>query len=138
MTRVIGVGSPFGADRLGWLAIERLAGRLPPGCELIKLDRPGSSLLVHLRDSARAVVIDAVMRDDAPGSASLLSLDELERLPAPPSSHGFGLAQTLALGASLGELPPEFHLIGIHTGADPARLPALDVAALERLLLPLL
>ena len=120
------------------MAIDALAGRLPDGCELLKLDRPGSRLLAHLRDTPRAVVIDAVMLEQAPGGASLLSRDDLERLPDPPSSHGFGLAQTLALGASLGELPSVLHLIGIHTGADPTQLPALDVAALERLLLPLL
>jgi hydrogenase maturation protease len=138
MTRVIGVGSPFGADRLGWLAIDHLAGMSLPGCELIKLDRPGSCLLAHLRGLRKAVVIDAVALDTSPGGVSLLSFADLQRMLAPPSSHGFGLAETLALGAELGELPPALHLIGIHTGKDLVAPPRLDVAALDALLMPLL
>jgi hydrogenase maturation protease len=138
MTRVIGIGSPFGADRLAWLAIDHLAGKGLTECELIKLDRPGSRLLQQLQGARRVVLLDAVAMDDAPGSATHLSPDDLQQVMCVTSSHGFGVAQALALANQLGELPTDLHLIGLHTGTDFTQLPPLDAASLEKVVLPLL
>ncbi|MCU7844512.1 MAG: hydrogenase maturation protease [Candidatus Thiodiazotropha sp. (ex Monitilora ramsayi)] len=138
MIRVIGVGSPFGADQLGWMAIDHLATLGLVECELLKLDRPGSRLLDHFRDVSSVVVIDAVAVNDRPGGVSALSLSDLQQIQCTPSSHGFGLAETLALGGQLGKLPTDFHLIGIHTGETLSAVPILDLASLEALVLPLI
>jgi len=138
MIRVIGIGSPFGADRLAWLAIDHLAGLSLPDCELVKLDRPGPLLLQQFQGVGEVVLLDALVSEEAPGSASLLTPDELQLAGCNASSHGFGVAQALALAAQLGELPSRLHIIGLHTGADPAEMPELDLESLELTLLPLL
>jgi len=138
MTRVIGVGSPFGADRLAWVAIDHLQRLGLAGCELIKLDRPGPLLLAQFQGVETVVLLDALVSEEAPGRASPLTLEELQQAGGTTSSHGFGVAQTLVLAARLGELPPRLHIIGLHTGANPAELPELDRESLESTLLPLL
>jgi len=138
MTRVIGIGSPFGADQLAWLAIDHLAGKGLTECELIKLDRPGSRLLQQLQGAHRVILLDAVALDEAPGSATHLSPESLEQVMCVTSSHGFGVAQALSLAAQLGELPSVLHLIGLHAGTDLTHLPPLNTASLELVVLPLL
>jgi hydrogenase maturation protease len=138
MTKVIGVGSPFGADRLGWMAIDHLAQVGPADCEWLKLDRPGSRLLDHFEPNSAALVIDAVAWSEQPGEVRRLSLSDLQQFQDRSSSHGFGLAETLALGAELGRLPQDLHLIGINAGGDLNQLPQIDFAALDRLVLPLI
>ncbi len=138
MTKVIGVGSPFGADRLGWVAIDHLSKVGPAGCEWLKLDRPGSRLLDHFDENSPAIIIDAVDWSEQPGEVRRLSLSDLQQFQDRSSSHGFGLAETLALGAELGRLPADLHLIGINAGSDLNQLPEIDFDALDRLVLPLI
>jgi hydrogenase maturation protease len=134
--KVIGVGSPFGADRLGWLAVDHLAKVGPADCEWFKLDRPGSRLLDYLKRPDRVVIIDAVVWGEQPGGIRRLSLSDLQRFQGLSSSHGFGLAETLALGAELDRLPQALQLFGIHSGDDLTQTPQIDLEALERLVLP--
>ncbi|MCU7923964.1 MAG: hydrogenase maturation protease [Candidatus Thiodiazotropha sp. (ex Dulcina madagascariensis)] len=138
MIRVIGVGSPFGADRLGWLAIDYLESRSLPDCELIKLDRPGPALLDYFRGKAQVVLIDAVRLADSPGGVALFQAVELERLKGLTSSHGLGVAEAVGLATQLGELPERLCLIGIQAGEDLSQIPPLDAPALETLVRRLL
>ncbi len=138
MTRILGVGSPFGADRLAWEAIDHLARLDLPGCELAKLDRPGSNLLAWFEAVDHLILLDAVLLDSEPGGVSLLEPAQLERLTPATSSHGFGVAQAIALARQLDQLPRRLQIVGLHTGADPAIAPSLDTHALEARILPLL
>jgi hydrogenase maturation protease len=138
MTRIIGVGSPFGADRLGWEAIDHLVEVGLDGCELIKLDRPGSGLLSWFDGADRLILIDAVLIDEGPGGASLFELGQLESYSSTTSSHGFGVAQAIDLARELNQLPCRLRLVGIHTGADPSTAPPLDTPGLESLIHSLL
>jgi hydrogenase maturation protease len=133
MTRILGVGSPFGADRLAWQAIDHLAGLALQDCELTKLDRPGSQLLSYLQGVDRVVIIDAVRLPDNPGSVITIDLETLHQLEYVTSSHGFGVAEAVALAEQLGQLPLKFHILGIHTGEDITQLPAIDLATLTRM-----
>ena len=125
---VIGVGSPFGADRLGWDTVSVLeAHGLSAGGEgvirLCRLDRPGSGLLEAVTGADLAVIVDAVRTGAAPGT--LHRFPDPTALPAgaPVSSHGFGLGEALGLGAALGELPPRVVVLGAE--AEPGQnLPA--------------
>jgi hydrogenase maturation protease len=124
---VVGVGSPFGGDRAGWAVVTRL-GDLD-GVRVESLDRPGPALLNALADATAAVVVDAVRSGAEPGT--LHRLTALHQLPAagPTSSHGLGLAEALALGERLEQLPP-WVVIGVEVDAEA--LPsdaALDRAA---------
>ena len=73
-TRILGVGSPFGDDRLGWIAVDlirdsawyrsRAAGSLSAQA----FDRPGPALLAAMDGAAHAVLIDAMQSGAAPGT----------------------------------------------------------------------
>ena len=138
MTRLLGVGSPFGADRLAWEALDHLAERGFGECELIKLDRPGSGLLDWFDGVEHVILLDALALDSDAGQPRLLDPGELQRLSPGTSSHGFGVAQALDLAARLDQLPRRVDIVGIATGADLSSLPDLDTQALESLVRSLL
>lgn len=120
--RVLGIGSPFGADRAGWIAIDRLeAAGLParfPEVHFERLDRPGAALLSHLAGARGVVLIDALAGGE-PGRSRELTLPELAH-HCGASSHGFGVADALALAEALGEGPAQLRLFGIEVGGADA------------------
>jgi hydrogenase maturation protease len=129
---VLGIGSPFGADRLGWLALDALASagleRGCPGLRLRKLDRPGPRLLAALDGAEQALLIDALGGPGAPGAMRRIDPAELAADGGGLSGHRFGVAEALALGRALGVLPPRLAVYAIQVGCgpwpDPPGLPA--------------
>ena len=124
--KVIGIGSPFGQDRAGIEVVERLSSgqswaSLPLSLAFVVLDRPGPALIPLLADADLVVLTDAL----APGSSmqeiQRINLEELALNDARPSSHSFGVAETLALARAMGMLPPELWIYP---------LPAMPVASL--------
>ena len=116
--RIIGVGSPFGDDRLGWTMVEMLrasrvfqsaAGKI----DFTVLDRPGFTLLNHMGIADVIILIDAVRSGAKPGTLHLVAADNIESGTAVASSHGFGIAEALALARALGELPDSIILCGV-------------------------
>ncbi len=121
LLRIIGVGSPFTEDSLGLQAIERLGKapfltRLPFRVELMALDRPGSGLINAMEGAGAVVVIDAMRSGRAAAEVVRLKPNELRQRAASPSSHYFGVAETLALAEVLGVLPPRLLIYGIEAG----------------------
>ncbi len=120
---ILGVGSPFGADRLGWRAVEQLqqtglADRFPAlTLRFEQSDRPGSRLLMLLRDADVAVVIDAMRSGAAAGSVARFAEGELTPDAGLFSTHGFGVAEALALGRQLGMLSAKVIVYGIEADA---------------------
>jgi hydrogenase maturation protease len=112
--RVIGIGSPFGDDRVGWAVIEQLEQHsLPADIELVTLDRPGPDLINWLEQDVKTVLIDAMQTTAFPAGHWIpLDLDQLDS-SEDLSSHGFGLAPTLKLAQALGCLPDKLKLIGV-------------------------
>lgn len=116
--RVLGLGSPFGDDQLGWRVIAELerssliADRRDT-VELLALDRPHATLLGHLAGAELVILVDAVVGDVAPGT--ILEYQDIEAIDTPGSlsTHGWGLAASLQLAAVLGQLPPRWHLFGV-------------------------
>jgi len=119
--RIIGVGSPFGSDRLGWdvaaeLGRKGLAARVPAGQLSIRYcDRPGAALLEMLAGAKLAVILDAMTAGLPPGSIRCFSVEELKSDAALLSSHGFGVASALALGQALEMLPARLFVLGLET-----------------------
>ena len=122
--QLIGVGSAFGDDRLGWAVVEALqrssaVQALGPGRVAVSiLDRPGAMLLAHWQDTDNVILIDAVHSGDPPGTLHGLTAADLASGGLPASSHGFGIACALELGRALGNLPGRVLLYGIEI--DPA------------------
>lgn len=135
---VIGLGSPFGDDCIGWLAVERLRHapwprRFSLGLTLHVLDRPGVGLL-HAMKGARAVVlVDAIRSGAPPGTLHRLTGQDLVPTEVPVSTHDLGVAAAIELAAALGELPEYLVLLGIEID-DPTRSgPLLSPVAACRL-----
>jgi hydrogenase maturation protease len=117
MVKIIGIGSPFGQDQVGWQVVDLICERLSikeKSClELIKTDRPGMLLLDNLRDTDIAILIDAVADKQRAGLIVTLTKEELIVKNQSFSSHDIGVSEALSLGAVLGELPGELLLLGI-------------------------
>jgi hydrogenase maturation protease len=127
---VLGVGSPFGADTLGWQVVERLEAevrrrdRLRGTVELKREDRPGLRLLDLMRPYDHVILIDGVVSDAAPGTLFHLQRDALLHFRAPPSTHAAGIPEALALGAILDELPARIELFGLSVEPEGPVSPA--------------
>lgn len=120
---IIGIGSPFGEDQLGWRALRYLRDNVAPGDsgEFIEMDRPGACLIESLREYQAVILIDALSSDsseDAKEPILLLDARDLARDGGRCSSHGFGVAESLALAAALAELPSELSIFGLRRGGD--------------------
>lgn len=116
--RVIGIGSPFGADRAAWLVIEGLRGRIAADIELSALDRPGAALISWLNPEDDVTLIDAALGCPAGMSLVRVTPNQLSRCETRIDSHGEQLAETLALAAVLGRLPQRLTIYAIHIVAD--------------------
>lgn len=134
--RIIGLGSPHGADAAGWRAIEALrqgglAARFPPGTVSLE-NCPAPVHLYRLVEGCRvAVLIDAVASDA--GQAFDIEPELLRREPARYSAHAIGVPDMLELLDTLANPPPRVLLLGLPVGAAgdesaplQALLPALS------------
>ena len=119
---IIGVGSPVTGDDLGWKAIEVLrdAG-IDRYAELLALDRPGPALLDHLQPDGQVILIDAMEAGLEAGGIRELRLDELVCAGRMPSSHAFGVADTLALAQALNSLPRRLCVLGLQASDGTER-----------------
>lgn len=117
--RILCIGSPDESDNLGFLAANLLVGRFDPErVDVLALDRPGPRLIEHLRGADTVLLVDAVVSGASPGTLHRLEGHALRGLVTHhTSSHGFGLAETLALAESLGELPSHLKFLGLEAGA---------------------
>jgi hydrogenase maturation protease len=110
---VIGVGSPFGDDRVGWEVATALEAAPRPGVDTRACDRPGAALVALLAGVGHAVIVDAARAEGVPpGSLRWLDEHELEAGHA-VSSHGFGLGPALALARALGDAPRHVDVLAI-------------------------
>ena len=131
-TLVIGIGSPFGADQLGWQIVEQLENRRATlfnnNIQLEACDRPGTLLLEYFRKTDTAIIIDAVEGGLA-GNIRIVDKAQLIGTQALQSSHQLGVAETIALGEQLKLLPDKLVLIGIETGTarEPYRPTSADL-----------
>lgn len=116
MIRVIGLGSPFGDDRVGWRVVELLHGRLPSEIDLVALDRPGAALINWLEGVDHLILIDAVCSGAMPGSLVRINPAQLETSGGRLSSHDLALSETFRLASSLGCLPLRTDIYGVELG----------------------
>ena len=114
---ILGIGSPSGDDQAGWLVIQALENRLPPGVEAFRLDRPGSALIGLLEKAARVILIDAMQGNGNPGDIHHFANDEWADYRTGLSSHGLGVFEALMLARELSCLPEKIDLYGMEIGS---------------------
>jgi hydrogenase maturation protease len=123
-TLVLGVGNPFRRDDgIGPAVISRLKAewRLPeshrlrePKVDLLDGGTDGLSLIDHIEGYEKVLVVDAVDMEMVPGEVRVFSPEEA-RLTIKAdtlSTHGFGLAEVIALMEKL-EMKVDMYIIGI-------------------------
>lgn len=117
--KVIGVGSPFGEDRTGWMVAERLKQRIstqPCLNKYVKVewhDRPGIRLIELMHETKIVFLIDAVKSGNKLGTIHRLKNSEIQEFKSLFSTHHVGIAQTLQLASALKVLPENIILYGI-------------------------
>ena len=134
---IIGIGSPFGQDQLGWHILDQLRHDLTEESNMheirfIQSDRPGLRLLDLIKDTDTAILVDAI--DNKNRTGQILKLDRADLLTTEHvlSSHALGVSEALSLGDALGDLPAKLVLFGVCVdGRDPE--PAYHAAQLAQL-----
>jgi hydrogenase maturation protease len=120
--KVIGIGQSLRGDDAVGLALVRLWNETyqhkvnRPEVQVELAELPGISLLDLLEGTRVAILVDAVHSEVAPGTIHVLNEDQLEAFTdGTASAHGWGVAETLALGRKLGlhSLPKNLVLVGI-------------------------
>ncbi len=120
---IVGVGSPFGDDRAGWVAADMLSEspavtRAPGAVHVAHCETPATLLLQDYGAAEALVVIDAVASGAPPGTVQRLSGAELGQTVAPWSSHGLRIVDALALGQAMHALPPQVLLYGVELESE--------------------
>jgi hydrogenase maturation protease len=113
---VIGVGNAYrGDDGVGPAVLALLREEELPGVRLLECDGDCSALLDAWRGVGAVVLVDAVSSGAPPGT--IYRFDALARaLPREvsfQSTHAFGVAEALALGRTLGQLPAKLIIYAI-------------------------
>jgi hydrogenase maturation protease len=113
---VLGYGNPDrGEDGVGPAVVRGLSPTLPPEVAARAINRDGLALLDLWEGCDTVILIDAVLSGAAPGTVRYLNgcrLPASDRLRL-SSTHGWGLRETIELGARLGRLPRRLLVVGI-------------------------
>ncbi|STX43998.1 hydrogenase expression/formation protein [Legionella donaldsonii] len=116
---ILGIGSPFGDDRLGWEVVQglqkkkALQGYSTQQLQFMACDRPGLNLLDWMQQAKTVFLIDAVRTGAKAGSLLYLENEEIKTINSIQSTHEFGLANTIEMGKILNLLPNKLVLYGI-------------------------
>ena len=115
--KVIGVGNAWrGDDAVGLLVARRLREDPLLQAEIVECRGTVTAVREAWKDSAGVIVVDAVVSGSRPGAIhrfNALGAGVPAELSRSPSSHGWGVAEALALGQVLHELPPWLIIYGI-------------------------
>lgn len=127
---ILGIGSPFGDDKVGWLVVSRLeqnptiAKLVKNGClQLEVVDRPGISLINWLLGGYHKIILVDMVKTNLhiPGQIYNLNADEIIGFSGMLSSHSLGVSASLALARELA-IPIEnvnfWGIEGVYTTPD--------------------
>ena len=107
---VLGIGNPDrGDDAVGRLVARSLRMRVPADVRISEHDGEATALVGELQSARRAWLIDAARSGARPGTIHRIDCSNAE-LATPLgalSSHGFGVAEAIALARALDVMPPQ-------------------------------
>jgi hydrogenase maturation protease len=114
---IIGVGNDYRTDdAAGLLAARRLAALGLPGVHVVDSVGDGTDLINAWENMDKAIVIDSVRSESAPGKVyrfdGLTAEIDLENLSA-CSTHAFSIPETIALARTLDRLPQSLVIYGV-------------------------
>src|SRR5271169_5150799 len=114
---VLGLGNVLcGDDGLGAVAIARIRARydIPEGMSVLDGGTLGLSLLPHVEDAERAILVDTIRAEGPPGSFVRLDGDDVGPAVAGRLSvHQVGVADLLDAARWRGRVPEEIILLGL-------------------------
>lgn len=116
MIRVLGIGSPWGDDAVGWDVARAIAAENLDGVEVRILDRPGIGLVDHLMGIEAAILIDAMLAEGEVVPGRIVESDlstQTQRLAGGTSTHGLGVFDAIEVARALGTMPPLCRLVAI-------------------------
>ena len=116
-TLIVGLGSPYGDDKIGWVACEQLKmdiGHLST-VDFITCDRSGLEWLTKMSHAGQILFIDAMRSGEKPGTVRKIDLntDQWTGYPVKLSSHGINIMEAIDVAKSLGELPDRISVWGV-------------------------
>jgi hydrogenase maturation protease len=132
--KVIGVGNAWrGDDAVGLLVVRRLKADQVPEVEITECRGTLTAVREAWKDAAGVIVVDAVVSGGPPGAIYRFNAHGggvPAQLSQSPSSHGWGVAEALALGQLFQELPPCLIIYGIEgQNFGPGQEVSQEVAA---------
>jgi len=132
--KVIGVGNEWrGDDAVGLLVARRLKADQPPQVQITECRGTVTAVQEAWKDAAGVIVVDAVVSGGPPGAIFRFNAHAggvPAQLSRSPSSHGWGVAEALALGQVFQELPPWLIIYGIAgKNFSPGQQVSQEVAA---------
>ena len=117
---VIGIGQSLrGDDGVGLAAVRLWQEMYPDSADQVQVElaeNPGIGLLNLIDEADTAILVDAVQSSASPGTIHQLIEDDLSAfLDGADSAHGWGVAETLALGRQIisESMPNRISLVGI-------------------------
>ena len=115
--KVIGVGNEWrGDDAVGLLVARRLKKDQLPRVQIAESRATVTAVQEAWKDAAGVIVVDAVVSGGPPGAIYRFNAHGAGvpvQLSRSLSSHGWGVAEALALGNVFQELPPWLIIYGI-------------------------
>lgn len=119
-TLLVGIGSPHGDDRVGWLVAQEVAARSSRGLEVRPASHP-AELLDWLDNVERLIICDAIDCHWPAGDWRTWIWPNSEIMAAHFwGSHDFSLVDALSLAEGLGRLPGRVELWVVSIdGAQP-------------------
>jgi hydrogenase maturation protease len=132
--KVIGVGNEWrGDDAAGLLVVRRLQGDPWPQVEIAESRGTVTAVQEAWKGAAGVIVVDAVVSGGTPGTIYRFDARGAgmpAELSRSVSSHGWGVAEAVALGRLFQELPLRLIIYGIEGKTfGPGQEVSLEVAA---------
>ena len=125
MITIVGIGQSLrGDDGAGQVAVHLWQETYPntarnPEITIEIVENPGIGLLALIERAQVAFLVDAVQSGAPPGTIHTLKEEDLASfLAGADSAHGWGVAETLALGRKISPetMPTTIYIIGIEIG----------------------
>jgi hydrogenase maturation protease len=120
---IIGIGSPFGNDQMGWEVVKQIHLELGKQESVnnrvaaFVLDRPGTALLEHFKGVDKVILIDALTGTQEAGLIIKIEPDDIANDNSNISSHDIGVRDALMLASKL-DLDPEIIIFGLALGNE--------------------